>query len=42
MLVVPFGAGVLSILDRRDGKPYTEADLPRAQVFADLAAAALD
>ena len=42
MLVVPFGndggklAGVVSILDRRDGRPYEPADIPRARTFADL------
>ena len=41
MLVVPFVGGVLTILDRRDGAPYAEADLPRAAVFADLAATAI-
>jgi hypothetical protein len=46
MLAVPLTAegralGVLSILDRRDGEPYTPADLPRANLFADLARAAL-
>lgn len=41
MLVVPFAGGVLTILDRRDGAPYCDADLPRAAVFADLAATAL-
>jgi hypothetical protein len=41
MLLVPFTAGVLSILDRRDGSPYTADDLPRAAVFADLAASVL-
>ncbi len=46
MLVVPLvrdGAtlGALSILDRRDGRPYREADLPRGQLFAELAVAAL-
>jgi hypothetical protein len=34
--------GVLSILDRRDGGPYTYEDLPRASLFADLAVVALD
>jgi hypothetical protein len=34
--------GVLSILDRRDGGPYTYEDLPRATLFADLAVVALD
>jgi Protein kinase domain len=41
MLLEPFTGGVLSILDRRDGEPYTNEDLPRAGVFADLAAAAV-
>ena len=41
MLLAPFTGGVLSILDRRDGEPYTAADVPKAGVFADLAAAAL-
>jgi eukaryotic-like serine/threonine-protein kinase len=41
MLLAPFAGGVLSILDRRDGRPYTQDDLPRAGVFADLAASAL-
>ncbi len=40
MLVLPFAGGVLTILDRRDGDRYSAADLPRAAVFADLAAAA--
>ena len=34
--------GVLSVLDRRDGGPYTYEDLPRAALFADLAVVALD
>jgi hypothetical protein len=34
--------GVLSILDRRDGGPYTYEDLPRASLFSDLAVVALD
>jgi hypothetical protein len=42
MLLVPFATGVLSILDRRDGRPYTSAELPRAGVFADLTASAVD
>jgi hypothetical protein len=33
--------GVLSILDRRDGGPYAQADVPRAQLFAELAVAML-
>jgi GAF domain-containing protein len=34
-------AGVLSILDRRDGGPYDQADIKRAELFADLALAML-
>jgi eukaryotic-like serine/threonine-protein kinase len=34
-------AGVLSILDRRDGGPYDQADVTRAELFADLALAML-
>ncbi len=46
MLVVPLEregrvVGVLSILDRRDGGPYGQADLPRAQLFAELAVATI-
>ncbi len=46
MLVLPLDRdgrtiGVLSILDRRDGRPYTSADLPRAELFAGLAQAIL-
>jgi serine/threonine protein kinase len=40
MLVVPMGeepAGVLSLLDRRDGQPFDLDDLHRARLFADLA-----
>jgi signal transduction protein with GAF and PtsI domain len=33
--------GALSILDRRDGKPYGRADLDKAALFSDLAVAAL-
>lgn len=33
--------GVLSILDRRDGGPYAQADVPRAELFAELAVAML-
>lgn len=40
MIVTPAGGGILSILDRRDGLPYTSADLPRAALFAHLAAVA--
>jgi predicted Ser/Thr protein kinase len=41
MLVVPLvrdgeAIGALSVLDRRDGRPYGAADLERAQLFADL------
>jgi hypothetical protein len=47
MLVVPLvrggrAVGVLSILDRRDGKPYTVDDIPRAELFAELSLAALE
>jgi serine/threonine protein kinase len=47
MLVVPLkrrdrAIGALSILDRRDGKPYQQADLEPAGLFADLAVKALD
>lgn len=46
MLVVPLiraaaPIGALSVLDRRDGAPYGPADIPRAELFADLAVAAL-
>lgn len=46
MMVVPLlhGAdviGVLSILDRRSGEPYGPADLPRAELFAELTVSAL-
>jgi hypothetical protein len=34
--------GVLSILDRRDGSAYTPMDVTRAELFAELAVAALD
>jgi GAF domain-containing protein len=42
MLVVPLphGAGVLSVLDRRSGVPYGAADIPPAELFADLATTA--
>jgi hypothetical protein len=46
MLVVPLvreghTIGALSVLDRRDGRPYDAADLERAQLFADLTVQAL-
>jgi len=46
MMVVPLVhaggvIGVLSILDRRSGEPYGPADLPRAQLFAELTVSAL-
>ena len=47
MLVVPLERGertigVLSLLDRRDGGLYGPQDIERAELFADLAVAALD
>jgi GAF domain-containing protein len=47
MIVVPLikgeqRIGVLSILDRRDGRGYGEQDLEPAALFADLAVKALD
>ena len=47
MIVVPLrrhdrSIGALSILDRRDGKSYQQADLEPAALFADLAVKALD
>ncbi len=33
--------GALSVLDRRDGKPYGPADLQKAALFSDLAVAAI-
>jgi putative methionine-R-sulfoxide reductase with GAF domain len=47
MIVVPLkrgdrSIGALSILDRRDGKPYQQADLEPAALFADLAVKAID
>jgi hypothetical protein len=51
MLVVPLKrgsglhakpVGVLSILDRRDGGAYTQADVVRAEAFAELAVVALE
>ena len=46
MLVVPLRrdgvvVGVLSLLDRRGGNAYGADDLPRAELFAELAAASL-
>jgi GAF domain-containing protein len=46
MMVVPLVhqgrvIGVLSILDRRSAEPYGPADLPRAELFAELAVSAL-
>jgi hypothetical protein len=46
MVVVPLKRGdrvlgVLSVLDRRDGSPYTPADVTRGELFAELAVAAL-
>jgi hypothetical protein len=46
MLVVPLvragvSIGVVSILDRRDGRPYEQGDFARAALFADLVLAAL-
>jgi len=46
MLVMPLKhdgrtSGVLSVLDRRDGAPYTSADIPRGTLLADLAVAIL-
>jgi serine/threonine protein kinase len=47
MIIVPLkrrdrAIGALSILDRRDGKSYQQADLEPAALFADLAVKALD
>ena len=47
MLVVPLlrddrCVGALQIVDRRDGGVYSAADLPRAVIFGELAAAALE
>jgi hypothetical protein len=46
MMVLPLHQGgetigALSILDRRDGLPYVAADLPKGQLFAELAVAVL-
>ena len=47
MLVVPLirndePIGALSVLDQREGRGYTEADLEPATLFGDLAVKALD
>ena len=47
MLVVPLRSrgrtrGLLSVLDRRDGRPYGREDLVRAEAYAELAVTALD
>jgi eukaryotic-like serine/threonine-protein kinase len=47
MVVVPLKRGgvtigVMSVLDRRDGGPYGPNDVARAQLFSDLAIAALE
>jgi hypothetical protein len=46
MLVLPLRrddeiVGVLSLLDRRGGEPFGPGDVPRAQLFADVATASL-
>lgn len=46
MLVLPLRQGertigALSVLDRRDGNPYTADDIPRGSLFAELTVAAL-
>jgi hypothetical protein len=46
MLVIPLRQGehvigALSVLDRRDGNPYTAGDIPRGDLFAELAVTAL-
>jgi hypothetical protein len=46
MLVIPLrqgqrSVGALSVLDRRDGNPYTADDIPRGDLFAELAVTAL-
>ena len=47
MLVVPLlragrAIGAVSLLDRRNGDPYTSRDTERAALFAELAVKALD
>ena len=46
LLAVPLlrdhaAVGVLSILDRRDGGPYGQADVRRAELFAELTVSTL-
>jgi hypothetical protein len=46
MLVVPLRregavAGVVSLLDRRDREPYRPEDIPRAELFAEVAAGSI-
>ena len=46
MLVIPLRqgtrvVGALSVLDRRDGNPYTTDDIARGDLFAELAVTAL-
>ena len=46
MLVIPLRqgervVGALSVLDRRDGNPYTTDDIPRGDLFGELAVTAL-
>lgn len=46
MLVIPLKSGqrtigTLSVLDRRDGNPYTADDIPRGNLFAELTVTAL-
>ena len=46
MLVIPLKQGMrtvgaLSLLDKRDGNPYTTDDIPRGDLFAELAVTAL-
>jgi hypothetical protein len=46
MLVIPLHqgghvVGALSVLDKRDGNPYTADDIPRGDLFAELAVTAL-
>jgi GAF domain-containing protein len=47
MLVVPLRSrgrtlGLLSVLDRRDGRSYGREDLARAEAYADLAVTTLE
>ena len=46
MLVIPLkqgqrAIGAMSVLDRRDGNPYTADDIPRGELFAELTVTAL-